>query len=161
FDDDQEFQEEIDLIDEPEVLNTKFETKINQTKINIPQVCNGIVKNVKIVLFNILNYYWEYPICEALLATLLDPRNRKIEFATYSQRLEAEAYLVAKYEVFKEQELLLTNTVQIDNLEEKENGLLAVMYEPIQESDINNEIQTYLALPKIPTDIRKLHLSGE
>ncbi|CAG8795076.1 35344_t:CDS:1, partial [Racocetra persica] len=106
--------------------------------------------NIKIALFNVLNYYWKYPICEALLATLLDPRNKKIEFATYSQRLEAKAYLVAEYEVFKEQETILTNTVQIDNLEEEENVLLAVMYEPIQESDINNEIQTYLALLKIP-----------
>ncbi|CAG8522756.1 30982_t:CDS:2 [Gigaspora margarita] len=61
------------------------------------------LKNVKIALFNALNYYWEYPIREALLATLLDPRNKKMEFETYSQRLEAEAYLVAEYEVFKEQ----------------------------------------------------------
>ncbi|CAG8677343.1 15473_t:CDS:2, partial [Racocetra persica] len=113
---------------ESEVLNTEFETKINQTKINIPQ---------------------EYLIREALLAILLDPRNKKIEFATYSQRLEAEAYLVAEYEVFKEQESILTNIVQMDNLEEEENVLLAIMYKPIQESDINNEIQTYFALPKI------------
>ncbi|CAG8736946.1 20971_t:CDS:1 [Racocetra persica] len=153
FDDDQEFQEEIDLIDEPEVLNTEFETKINQTKINIPQVCNGMVENIKITLFNALNYYWEYPIREALLATLLDPRNKKMEFVTYSQRLEAEAYLVAEYKVYKEQESILTNTVQMDNLEEEENVLLAVMYEPIQESDINNEIQTYLALLKIPSTL--------
>ncbi|CAG8744885.1 14486_t:CDS:1, partial [Racocetra fulgida] len=59
-------------------------------------------------------------------------------------------YLVAEYEVFKEQESILTNTVQMNNLEKEENVLLAVMYEPFQESDINNEIQTYLALPKIP-----------
>ncbi|CAG8494321.1 1220_t:CDS:10 [Dentiscutata erythropus] len=110
FDDDQEFQEEIDLIDEPELKLIK-----------LPQICNGMIENVKIALFNALNYYWEYPIREALLATLLDPRNKKLEFATYSQRLEAEAYLVAEYEVFKEQELVPTNSVQIDILEEEEN----------------------------------------
>ncbi|CAG8739101.1 124_t:CDS:2, partial [Cetraspora pellucida] len=66
-----EFQEEIDLIDESEVLNTEFKTKINQTKINIPQV--------------------------SLLVTLLDPRNKKMKFVTYSQRLEAKAYLVAEH----------------------------------------------------------------
>ncbi|CAG8631961.1 10707_t:CDS:1, partial [Racocetra fulgida] len=41
----------------------------------------------------------------------------------------------------------------MDNLEEEENVLLAAIYESIQESDINNEIQTYLALPKIPSTL--------
>ncbi|CAG8720109.1 25228_t:CDS:1, partial [Racocetra persica] len=39
--------------------------------------------------------------------------------------LEAEAYLVAENEVFEEQKLILTNIVQIDNLEKEENILLA------------------------------------
>ncbi|CAG8831175.1 5856_t:CDS:1, partial [Racocetra persica] len=34
FDNNQEFQEEIDLIDESEMLDIESETKINQTKIN-------------------------------------------------------------------------------------------------------------------------------
>ncbi|CAG8832815.1 14976_t:CDS:1, partial [Racocetra persica] len=85
FDDDQEFQEEIDLIDEPEIFDVESEAKLNRIKINIPQVCDGMVENVKIALFNALNYYWEYPIREAFLATLLDPRTKKMELATYSQ----------------------------------------------------------------------------
>ncbi|CAG8628444.1 22651_t:CDS:2 [Racocetra persica] len=81
FDNDQEFQEEIDLINEPKVLDVESETKINKIKINILQICNKIVKNIKIALFNTLNYYWEYPIYEAFLAILLDSRTKKIEFA--------------------------------------------------------------------------------
>ncbi|CAG8797025.1 11810_t:CDS:1, partial [Racocetra persica] len=151
FDDDQEFQEEIDLIDEPEILDVESEAKLNQIKINIPQVCDRMVENIKIALFNALNYYWEYLICEALLATLLDPRTKKMELATYSQRLEAEAYLITEYEAFKEQEPIPMDTIQIDDdPDEEENVLLAAMYESIQESDTNTEIQVYLALPRIP-----------
>ncbi|CAG8518941.1 5877_t:CDS:2, partial [Cetraspora pellucida] len=108
FDDDQEFQEEINLIDEPEILDVESEAKLNRIKINIPQVCDGMVEN-------------------------------------------AEAYLITEYEAFKEQEPIPTNTVQMDDDPDKEeNVLLAAMYESIQESDTNTEIQVYLALPRIP-----------
>ncbi|CAG8566642.1 2918_t:CDS:2, partial [Scutellospora calospora] len=92
----------------------------------------------------------KYPICEALLATLLDPRTKKMKLATYSQRLEAEVYLITEYEAFKEQELIPMDTVQMDDdPNEEENVLLAAMYESIQESNTNTEIQVYLVLPRI------------
>ncbi|CAG8625561.1 400_t:CDS:2 [Cetraspora pellucida] len=106
--------------------------------------------NVKIALFNALNHYYKYPIHEALLATLLDPRNKKIKFATYLQRLEAENYLISKYDVFKEQKSTPINIMQTDDHEEEENVLLAAMYDLIQDSEANNKIQAYLSLPKIP-----------
>ncbi|CAG8852157.1 33277_t:CDS:1, partial [Racocetra persica] len=75
-----------------------------------------------------------------------------MEFATYSQRLEAKTHLITEYKAFKEQEQMPTNIVQInDCFEEEENVLLATMYEPIQESNTNNEIQAYLTLPRIPS----------
>ncbi|CAG8812942.1 9798_t:CDS:1, partial [Racocetra persica] len=78
---------------------------------------------------------------------------KKMEFATYSQRLETKTHLIAEYEAFKEQEQMPTDIVQMNNcFEEKENVLLAAIYEPIQESDTNNEIQAYLALPRIPSN---------
>ncbi|CAG8553799.1 19143_t:CDS:2 [Gigaspora margarita] len=60
--------------------------------------------------------------------------NKKIEFATYLQRLEAKNYLISKYDIFKEQELTPINIMQTDDLEKEKNVLLAtiqIVYERI------------------------------
>ncbi|CAG8530823.1 8717_t:CDS:2 [Scutellospora calospora] len=125
FNDDLDLQEEIEFIDEPETLDVKIETKINQIKFNISQNCKEI--------------------------TILDPRNKKIEFAMNNQRLETKTYLADKYETVQKSESKPKpiSITQMDNKEGKENVLLAAMYTPTQDPGINEEVQLYLALPKI------------
>ncbi|CAG8692524.1 15078_t:CDS:2 [Cetraspora pellucida] len=99
FNEDQELKEEIKLMDESEILDIRLEIKINQKKINNLQICDNIIDNIRIVLFNALNQYYKYLIHEALFATLLDPK----------------------------QELILINIMQTDDYEEEENMLLAAI----------------------------------
>ncbi|CAG8554036.1 565_t:CDS:1, partial [Cetraspora pellucida] len=108
-----------------------------------------MLRKVRLALYNALNYYWDYPTHEFLLATILDFRNKKIVFATDSQRIEAKAYLVVKYKLFKESASTLHGIIQMKD-DKKENALLANMYtSSIQDPKIIKEIQIYLMLPKI------------
>ncbi|CAG8789289.1 6716_t:CDS:1 [Cetraspora pellucida] len=128
FDDNLDLQEDIGFIDKPEILDIEIEKKISQVKINILQNCEGMVDYVKSALLNALNYYWNYSTHKSLLATILDPHNKKIEFATDDQRFEAKTYLMEEYERFQKSELMPLNAILIDKEEEKKNIINHYIY---------------------------------
>ncbi|CAG8816429.1 16367_t:CDS:2, partial [Cetraspora pellucida] len=140
-----DLEEKIEFADEPEILDVKTKIKINQIKINTLQ-----------------NYYSTH---EPFLATILNSRNKKIEFATDSQKIKAKTYLIAKYELFKESASTLYDITQIkDN--KKENALLAAIYiSSIQNLEINKEIQQnsmqYLCIPATSTSNKHLFSKAE
>ncbi|CAG8733783.1 21218_t:CDS:2 [Cetraspora pellucida] len=103
FNDNLDLQENIKFIDEPEILDIEIEKKISRVKIKIPQNYEGMVDHIKSALLNALNYYWNYPTYESLLATILDSLNKKMEFTTDDQRFETKTYLMEEYKDFKNQ----------------------------------------------------------
>ncbi|CAG8659818.1 7174_t:CDS:1, partial [Cetraspora pellucida] len=63
---------------------------IDFQQLNIPQNCANFEERVKAALYNAINYYWEVPLEEGMLAALLDPRCKMLNFA--SESLKARTY---------------------------------------------------------------------
>ncbi|CAG8456657.1 7011_t:CDS:2, partial [Cetraspora pellucida] len=65
--------------------------------INTPTNTANMRHKIKNALYSALLHYWNLSDDEVFLACLLDPRCKKLRFATISQRCEAEAALHTKY----------------------------------------------------------------
>jgi hypothetical protein len=72
--------------------------------INTPQDCKDLIKNVKSALYTAINHYWNVPQDEGMIATLLDPRCKSLDFAAESQKNQTKALLREIYNE-KKQEL--------------------------------------------------------
>lgn len=55
--------------------------------INTPQDCKDLIKKVKLALYTAMNHYWDVPQDEGMIATLLDPRCKSLNFADKSQKI--------------------------------------------------------------------------
>lgn len=148
------FDDDPDLQDEQEYYDQISEEEMNQKnlKINNPQITNGALNKVKFALLKALDYYWKIPTDEALLATILDPHNKRIDKATAKDRYKAESLLISEYEYLKSDELEdnITNNNNTKNYEE--NELLYAMYGSNPERVVVNEVESYLALNPISSN---------
>jgi hAT family C-terminal dimerisation region len=85
--------EEADEDDEPEARR--------KIKINTPVNTNGLLDKIKANLYKALEIYYEVIEKEALIAVLLDPRQKKMKFADNDQKEIAKASLNEAYELAK------------------------------------------------------------
>ncbi|CAG8546650.1 4637_t:CDS:2 [Dentiscutata heterogama] len=75
--------------------------KGRKIEINTPIDVTNMQHKIKNALYNALLHYWDLSDEELFLAYLLDPRFKKLRFATSTQQLQAKAALREKYNNIK------------------------------------------------------------
>ncbi|CAG8493193.1 419_t:CDS:2 [Scutellospora calospora] len=119
-----------------EDLNTAFDDEINEENnnklnINIPQDCDNLGKKVQATLYKTLETYWNSPVNDDLLPTLLDPHHKQLKFADSLDRKYVE------------------NTLRYKELSAKS---LKKKFISTSQNDNNNEVENYLQLSEIDTE---------
>ena len=71
--------------------------KKKKININIPQNTNCLVDKIKNALYIAMKQYYIIPSDEMILSAILDPRCKKLAFATHEQRIDAENKLQILY----------------------------------------------------------------
>ncbi|RIB08818.1 hypothetical protein C2G38_2210624 [Gigaspora rosea] len=117
---------------------------------------------IKNALYNTLLHYWDLSDNELFLACLLDPRFKKLRFATSTQQLQAKAALREKYNNIKSlhQSSLTPINQSLNVCEEQplaENSQRQIYQKTFIKSIFtqnfinkpNDEISHYLSLPEV------------
>ncbi|CAB4418984.1 unnamed protein product [Rhizophagus irregularis] len=78
--------------------------KQRKISVSIPQDCHNLIEKVRSALYTAMNYYWNVPQDEGMIATFLDPRCKSLNFAFESQltrtkSLLREIYVKAKQDL--------------------------------------------------------------
>ncbi len=133
--------------DAPEDEPITEQPKHRKININIPQNCTNLENRVKTALYQSINHYWDVPQEQGMLAALLDPRFKELEFASESLRIKTHEQLKNAYQDMRN----LTTENQESEIEPvSSNSLLARIF---QNNSIRiDEIASYLALPKVHPD---------
>jgi hypothetical protein len=76
------FDDDIGYEDAPEDEPITEQPKHRKININISQTCLDLEKRIKMVLYQPINDYWEVPQEQGMLAALLDPQFKDLEFAS-------------------------------------------------------------------------------
>ncbi len=141
------FDDDIGYEDAPEDEPITQQPKRRRININVPQNCLDLEKRVKTALYQSINHYWEVPQEQGMLAALLDPRFKDLEFASEILRMRTHEQLKDAYQDMKN----LTNEDQeAESRPVSSNSLLARMF---QNNYIHvDEVTNYLTMPKIHFD---------
>ena len=113
--------------------------------INTPQDCKDLIEKVRYALYKAMNHYWCVPQDEGMIATLLDPRCKSLNFANESQRNHTKALLREIYNV-KKQEL---GVIQQQVPQSTVNPLLQNMYANRHRHGRQDEIEQYMMIEEI------------
>lgn len=135
--------QQVNYDDDESAFNDNDQTDDEST---IPYDCTNIKKRVSIALYNAINYYWQVPSEEGMLAALLDPRYKTLSFTSESLRSRTYNSL---HEVYRQHQN------QIDVLSIKQplrptSKLLATMFR--SNNTHMDEISDYIGMPKISYD---------
>ncbi|CAG8812985.1 30559_t:CDS:2, partial [Gigaspora margarita] len=93
------FNNNIEFVDAQE--KNKGGPKDRKIKINAPIDVTNMQYKIKNALYNALLHYWDLSDNELFFACLLDPRFKKLRFATSTQQLQAKAAFREKYNNIK------------------------------------------------------------
>jgi hypothetical protein len=141
------FDDDLGYEDAPEDEPVTQQPKRRKININTPQDCFILEKKVKAALYQSINHYWDVPQEHGMLAALLDPRLKDLEFASEALRLRTHEQLKVNYQN-------MVNSVNIDHEAESRptssNPLLARMFR--NNNTHIDEIATYLSMTKIHLD---------
>jgi hypothetical protein len=114
--------------------------------VNIPQNCNNLIGKVRSALYTAMNYYWNVPQDEGMIATFLDPRCKSLNFASESQKTRTKTLLREIYE--KEKRDLGTNHQQ-QNSQSPGNPLLRTIFANRYRPERHDEIEVYIKIEEI------------
>lgn len=135
------FDDNIGYTDAPEDDTEGFKSR--KISINSPQNCFNLKNKVKTALYNAIKHYWNVPQEHGMLATLLDPRFKDLEFASEVVRTKTLEQIKKAYQDINN---LANNNQEIECSLVKSNSFLARMF---QNSNNLDEVDNYLASPKI------------
>ncbi|CAG8563406.1 29500_t:CDS:2, partial [Racocetra persica] len=113
---------------------------------NIVQDCTNFERQVKMALYKAINHYWQVPLEEGMLATLLDPQCKTLNFASESSRSKTYNSLREIYKQYQDQ----VNILSIRQPLQSTSKLLATMFRP-NNAQID-EISDYIGIPEISYD---------
>ncbi|CAG8783237.1 23212_t:CDS:2 [Cetraspora pellucida] len=123
---------QVDYKDNEDVFNDTILNKdqadniesVNFQQFNVPQNCVNFEERVKTALYNAMNYYWQMPSEEGMLAALLDPRCKILNFTSESLKARTYDSLCEIYKQYQNQ----TNILPIKQPLQSTSKLLASMY---------------------------------
>ena len=98
------FDDDVGIEDPDDDDEVDDHPKWRKILINTPQDCKDLIKKVKLALYTAINHYWSVPQNEGMIATLLDPRCKSLNFADESQKIQTRDLLKEIYNK-KKQEL--------------------------------------------------------
>jgi hypothetical protein len=120
--------------------------------INTPQDCKDLIKKVKLALYTAINHYWSVPQNEGMIATLLDPRCKSLNFADESQKIQTRDLLKEIYNK-KKQELGMIQQVSHAQPQVK-NSLLQNIFANRHRCERQaDEIERYMMIEEADIDI--------
>jgi len=98
------FDDDVGIEDPDDDDEVDDHPKWRKILINTPQDCKDLIKNVKLALYTAINHYWSVSQDEGMIAILLDPRCKSLNFADDSQKNRTRDLLKEIYSK-KKQEL--------------------------------------------------------
>jgi hAT family C-terminal dimerisation region len=114
--------------------------KRRKISINIPQDCNNLIGKVKSALYMAMDYYWNVPQDEGMIATFLDPRCKSLNFASDSQITRTKTLL---REIYKEAKQDLGPIQQQQISQSPVNPLLQNIFSNRYRQERHDEIEEY------------------
>ena len=96
------FNNDIGYKDAPKDEPITEQPKRRKININIPQDCTNLENRVKAALYQSMNHYWEVLQEQGMLAALLDPRFKELEFASNTLRIKTQEQLRDAYQDAKD-----------------------------------------------------------
>ena len=114
--------------------------------INTPQDCRNLIEKVRFALYTAINHYWCVPKDEGMVATLLDPRCKSLNFASDSQKNQTRTLLREIYNE-KKQELGVIQPQVVSQL--PVNPLLQNMFANRRRYERLDEIEQYMMIEEI------------
>ena len=138
-----------------------IETNISQRhiKVKYPQNCSGLIQKIKGSLYNALDHYWKVNEMEVMIATILDPRTKKMEFGNDSNLYEqTKEELTYRYSFIKlennknlDDEQVESSTSQANlNQTYKQNYISTLFKKNV--TDNEEELETYFNASQIDWD---------
>ena len=109
------------------------------------QDCKNLIEKVRFALYTAINHYWCVPQDEGMIATLLDPRCKSLNFANESQKNQTKAILREIYNE-KKQEL---GVIQQISETPTVNPLLQNMFTNCRHRERQDEVETYMIIEEI------------
>ncbi|CAG8785115.1 16089_t:CDS:1, partial [Dentiscutata erythropus] len=148
--------------DEVTTSNQRSQFK-NRRAISLPNSTIGVLEKIKATIYLSMCQYWDCPKETTLLSALLDPRYKKLKFATEAQRNMAidklnELYRIEQAAIIEESNddlyvsssgSLVTNEPLSTSTNQVNYSLLGIYEDSDDESSISDEVARYLALPKV------------
>ncbi|CAB4400201.1 unnamed protein product [Rhizophagus irregularis] len=116
--------------------------------INTPQDCKDLTEKVKLALHTAINHYWIVPQNEGMIATLLDPRCKSLNFANESQKNQTKALFREIYNE-KRQELSTIQQQQSLSPDNTINSLLQNIFANRHRRERQDEIDEYMMIEEI------------
>ena len=95
------FDDDVGYEDAPEDEPITERPKRRKININTPQDCANLENRVKSALYQSINHYWDVPQEQGMLAALLDPRFKELEFASNSLRIKTQEQLNNAYQIMR------------------------------------------------------------
>src|SRR3954451_5133948 len=92
------FDDDVGYEDAPEDEPITERPKRRKININTPQDCVNLENRVKEALYQSINHYWDVPQEQGMLAALLDPQFKELEFASDSLRIKTQEQLNNAYQ---------------------------------------------------------------
>ena len=143
------FDDDVGIEDPDDDDEVDDHPKRRRILINTPQNCRDLIKKVKLALYTAINHYWSVPQDEGMIATLLDPRCKSLNFADELQKIRTRDLLKEIYNK-KKQEL---GTIQPHTRPQVNNSLLQNIFANRHRREQADEIERYMIIEEADVDI--------
>jgi hypothetical protein len=142
------FDDDIGIEDPDDDDEVDDHPKRRKILINTPQDCKDLTEKVKLALHTAINHYWIVPQNEGMIATLLDPRCKSLNFANESQKNQTKALFREIYNE-KRQELSTIQQQQSLSPDNTINSLLQDIFANRRRRERQDEIDEYMMIEEI------------
>lgn len=145
------FDDDVGIEDADDDDEVDDHPKRRKILINTPQDCKDLIKKVKLALYTAINHYWSVPQDEGMIATLLDPRCKSLDFADELQKIRTKDLLKEIYNE-KKQELGMTQQAS-QARPQVNNSLLQFIFANRHRRTQPDEVERYIMIEEADIDI--------
>ena len=160
---DQDFdEEENDAFEDNDV--EEEQDSLLKSKINEPIITFGLLDEVKLKLYNNIKKYYPTLTTESLIFSILDPRFKRLDFASETQQIKTKCHLqelfnnekenYQSYQSINSSTQSTTQSTTQSKSSIKRKTLMARLSKP--NVVVINEVDEYLQLPEIALDLNPL-----